>query len=71
MNTLRIERLEDGPITQSGYFVAVTKNGECVGTCLTDGSLSPKQCLQSVYNNRAIDRMESLENESIDRSLGY
>lgn len=72
---LHIERLDEKPITseivKSGYFVAVYKNNECVGTCLTDGSESAKECYESVVNNRAIDNLEGIEDEKINNSLNY
>lgn len=70
----RIERLDgstDLGYSRSGYFVAVYKGNECLGTCLTDGTLTARECAESVYTNREIDRMERRENERIDRSLNY
>ncbi len=75
MGTIKIERLDGKPLTnefeRSGYFVAVFKNGVCEGTCLTDGTLTPQECLESVYNNREIDRLEGLEEERIDSNSNY
>lgn len=67
----RIEKLEDGPISKSGSFVAVYKNGKCIGTCLASPESTPYDCAQSVYANMEIDRMESREDERINASLDY
>ena len=70
-----IERLDEKPITneivKAGYFVSVFKNNECVGTCLTDGSMTAKECYLNVLNNRAIDDLERIEDERINNSLDY
>lgn len=66
----RIEKLNPQD-TSSNYFVAVYKNNECIGTCLTSGNQTPKDCAESVYTNREIDRMESAHYDAIDRSLDY
>ena len=46
-------------------------NNNCVGTCLTDGSETPKECYEKVLNNRAIDDLEGIEDEKINKSLDY
>lgn len=70
----RIERLDGGTdmgYNRSGYFVAVYRGNECLGTCLTDGTLTVKGCVESVYRNREIDEMERREDERINRNLNY
>ena len=72
---IHIERLDGEQITseivKSGYFVAVYINKNCVGTCLTDGSLTPKECYENILNNMAIDDLEGIEDERINKSLNY
>lgn len=69
--TYRIEKLDDAPITNSGFFVAVYKNDECIGTCLAGPDSTPYECAKSVYANRDIDKMERQHYEDIDRMLDY
>jgi hypothetical protein len=55
---LRIEKLEDCASGSWGYFVAVFKNNNCVGTVMTDGTLSAKECYDNLLNNWRIDKLE-------------
>lgn len=57
---LRIEKLEDCASGGWGYFVAVYKNEECVGTVMTDGTLTPKECYENLLNNHEIDKLEKM-----------
>jgi hypothetical protein len=69
-NVFKIERLDNGCISEkkrSGYFVAVLKNNICIGTCLTDGTMSAYECYQNVKNNQAIDAMEGNHYAELDR----
>jgi hypothetical protein len=74
MSKFRIERTDGGCINEikkSGYLVAVYIIDECIGTCLTDGTLSAYECYQNVKNNHAIDRMEAAHYEQLDRADNY
>jgi hypothetical protein len=53
------------------YFVAVYVNGHCIGTCLTDGTLTAQECYNSVKNNHAIDEMEKISDLMIDSQSNY
>ena len=41
---LRIEKLTDCASGSWGYFVAVYKNEECLGTVMTTGTLTAQEC---------------------------
>ena len=56
--SLRIEKLTDCASGSWGHFVAVYKNEECLGTVMTDGTLTAKECYESLRNNWEIDKME-------------
>ena len=56
--SLRIEKLTDRSSGSWGHFVAVYKNEECLGTVITDGTLTPKECYESLINNLEIDKEE-------------
>ena len=56
---LQIEKLEDCASGSWGHFVAVYKNEQCIGTVMTDGTLTAKECYDNLRKNWAIDRLES------------
>lgn len=58
--SLRIEKLTDCASGSWGYFVAVYINEKCIGTVMTDGTLTPKECYESLKNNWEIDRLEKI-----------
>lgn len=64
---LRIEKLTDRPSGSWGYIVAVYKNEECLGTVMTDGTLTAKECYESLRNNWEIDKMEKQHYSNLER----
>jgi hypothetical protein len=61
MNKITIKRTDGGSITEkklSGYFVDVYVGNECIGTCITDGSLSAYECYKSMKHNQVINERE-------------
>ena len=65
--SLKIEKLTDCASGPWGYFVAVYKDEQCLGTVMTDGSLTPKECYESLKNNWEIDEMEKRHYSQLDR----
>ena len=55
---ITIKKLEDSAIGSWGYFVSVYKNGKCLGTVMTDGTLTPIECYESLLNNWEIDKLD-------------
>jgi hypothetical protein len=66
--SLRIEKLTECASGSWGHFVAVYKNEECLGTVMTDGTLTARECYESLKNNLEIDKMEKQHYSNLERS---
>lgn len=66
MKTITTEQNEN-----SKDFKNVLINNECIGVVLADDSMSPIECYEALKNNWAIDEMEGVSDQQIDRNSTY
>ena len=56
---IRIEKLTDCARGTWGYFAAVYKNEEFLGKVMTDGTLTAKECYESLKNSWSTDKISN------------
>lgn len=66
--SLKIEKLESCASGTWGHFVSVYKNGKCIGTVMTDGTMTPNDCYDELVSKWETDKAEKRHDSNLLRA---